>query len=219
MASSVATPLERQFGHIAGVTEMTSSELAGQHQRHPAVRPEPQHRRRRARDVEAGINAARTYLPANLPSNPSYRKVNPADSPIMIIGLTSDKYDKETMYDAASTIMEQKLSQIQGVGPGERGRRFVSLGAGRRQPAAVEPLRHYPGHQVSALLSLQNSDVARGQITNGVGHRRHRHQRPDLQSRRIQVRWWSATTMGWPCTFPTSPMCRTRRRAFAPAAT
>src|SRR5579863_4278095 len=69
-----------------------------------------------ARDVEAGINAARAYLPANLPSNPSYRKVNPADSPVMILGLTSDKYGPAKLYDVASTIMEQKLSQVQGVG-------------------------------------------------------------------------------------------------------
>ena len=93
-----------------------------------------------ARDVEAGINAARTYLPANLPSNPSYRKVNPADAPIMIIGLTSDKYDRETMYDAASTIMEQKLSQIQGVGQ-------VGVGGGAYPSVRVDvnptQLNHY----------------------------------------------------------------------------
>ena len=115
MASSVATPLERQFGHIAGITEMTSSSSLGS----SSVTLQFDLSRNidaAARDVEAGINAARTYLPANLPSNPSYRKVNPADSPIMIIGLTSDKYDKEAMYDSASTIMQQKLSQIQGVG-------------------------------------------------------------------------------------------------------
>ena len=84
MASSVATPLERQFGHIAGVTEMTSSSSLG------STNVTLQFDLNRnidaaARDVEAGINAARTYLPANLPSNPSYRKVNPADAPIMII--------------------------------------------------------------------------------------------------------------------------------------
>src|SRR5450432_577496 len=114
MASSVATPLERQFGHIAGVTEMTSANslsttsITIQFDLSRDINGA-------ARDVEAGINAARTYLPANLPGNPTYRKVNPADSPIMILGLTSDKYDKEAMYDSASTIMQQKLSQIQGV--------------------------------------------------------------------------------------------------------
>src|ERR1700760_665741 len=86
MASSVATPLERQFGHIAGVTEMTSASSLGT----TSVTLQFDLSRNidgAARDVEAAINAARTYLPANLPSNPSYRKVNPADSPIMLIGL------------------------------------------------------------------------------------------------------------------------------------
>src|SRR5580658_8320510 len=91
MASSVATPLERQFGHIAGVTEMTSASSLG------STNVTIQFDLSRdidgaARDVEAGINGARAYLPANLPSNPSYKKVNPADSPIMILGLTSDKF-------------------------------------------------------------------------------------------------------------------------------
>src|SRR5271167_2745671 len=99
MASSVATPLERQFGHIAAVTEMTSSSSLG------STNITLQFDLSRdingaARDVEAAINAARTYLPANLPGNPTYRKVNPADAPIMIIGLTSDIYDRETMYDS-----------------------------------------------------------------------------------------------------------------------
>ena len=115
MASSVATPLERQLGHIAGITEMTSSSQLG----NTSITLQFDLSRNidgAARDVQAAINAARTYLPANLPGNPTYRKTNPADAPIMILGLTSEKYDKETMYDEASTVMEQKLSQIQGVG-------------------------------------------------------------------------------------------------------
>jgi multidrug efflux pump len=166
MASSVATPLERQFGHIAGVTEMTSSSSLG------STNVTLQFDLNRnidaaARDVEAGINAARTYLPANLPSNPSYRKVNPADSPIMIIGLTSDKYDKEAMYDSASTIMQQKLSQIQGVGQ-------VSVGGASYPSVRVDvnppQLNHYgiTIATIQRLLSLQNSDLARGQITNNM---------------------------------------------------
>ena len=90
MAASVATPLERQFSHIAGITEMTSSSSLGQ----SSVTMQFDLSRNidgAARDVQAAINAARTYLPANLPSNPSYRKVNAADSPIMIISLSSDK--------------------------------------------------------------------------------------------------------------------------------
>ena len=90
MASSIATPLERQFGHIAGITEMTSASSLGT----TGITLQFDLSRDidgAARDVEAAINAARTYLPANLPANPTYRKVNPADAPIIIIGLTSDK--------------------------------------------------------------------------------------------------------------------------------
>src|ERR1700733_6974115 len=93
MASSVATPLERQLGHIAGVTEMTSSSTLG----NTSITIQFDLSRNidgAARDVEAAINAARTYLPTNLPSNPTYRKINPSDSPILVLGLTSDKYDE-----------------------------------------------------------------------------------------------------------------------------
>ncbi|HEY6845147.1 MAG TPA: efflux RND transporter permease subunit, partial [Terracidiphilus sp.] len=115
MASSIATPLERQLGHIAGVTEMTSQSSLG------STNITLQFDLSRnidgaARDVEAAINAARTYLPADLPANPTYRKVNPADAPIMILGLTSDKYDKPTLYDYGSSVVAQKLSQLEGVG-------------------------------------------------------------------------------------------------------
>ena len=95
MASSVATPLERQFGHIAGVTEMTSSSSLGT----TGITIQFDLSRNidgAARDVEAAINAARTYLPANLPANPTYRKVNPADSPIMILGLHVGRVRRRT---------------------------------------------------------------------------------------------------------------------------
>ena len=92
MASSVATPLERQLGHIAGVSEMTSSEFARHHVGITVQFDLSRNIDGAARDVEAAINAARTYLPANLPGNPTYRKVNPADAPIMILSLTSDKF-------------------------------------------------------------------------------------------------------------------------------
>jgi multidrug efflux pump subunit AcrB len=129
-ASSIATPLERQFSHIAGVTEMTSSSSLGS----TSITLQFDLSRDidgAARDVEAAINAARTYLPANLPANPTYRKVNPADSPIMILGLTSDKYDKPTLYDEASSVIAQKLSQIAGVGQ-------VSVGGGAGPSVRVE---------------------------------------------------------------------------------
>ncbi len=115
MASSVATPLEREFGRISSVTEMSSQSTLGQ------VSITLQFDLNRnidaaTRDVESAINAARSYLPTDLPSNPTYRKVNPADAPIMIIALTSDKLPPSALYDAASTILEQRLSQIAGVG-------------------------------------------------------------------------------------------------------
>src|SRR5271168_3597639 len=112
MAASVATPLERQFSHIAGISEMTSSSSLGstgitlQFDLNRDINGA-------ARDVQAAINAARANLPANLPSNPTYRKVNPADAPILILALTSDVYDRGAMYDAASTIISQRLSQVQ----------------------------------------------------------------------------------------------------------
>jgi multidrug efflux pump len=115
MASSVATPLERAFGRIAAVTEMSSQSTLGQ----TSITLQFDLSRNidaATRDVESAINAARSFLPANLPSNPTYRKVNPADAPIMILALTSDKVPPSALYDAASTVLEQKLSQIGGVG-------------------------------------------------------------------------------------------------------
>ena len=165
MASSVATPLERQFGHIAGVTEMTSASSLSS----TSVTIQFDLSRNidgAARDVEAAINAARTYLPANLPANPTYRKVNPADAPIMIIGLTSDKYGPDKLYDEASTVMQQKLSQIQGVGQ-------VNPGGGALPSVRVEvnptKLASYglAMSNIQSVLSLQNSNLARGQVSNG----------------------------------------------------
>src|SRR5919205_287309 len=115
MASAVATPLERQFGRIAGVNQMTSTSQLGS----TSVTLQFDLNRNidaAARDVQAAINAARGQLPANLPNNPSYRKVNPADAPVMILALTSDALDKPDIYDAADSILAQKLSQVEGVG-------------------------------------------------------------------------------------------------------
>ena len=166
MASSVATPLERQLGHIAGVTEMTSASSLGA----TAITIQFDLSRNidgAARDVEAAINAARTYLPANLPSNPTYRKVNPADAPIMILGLTSDKYGPDKLYDEASTVIAQKLSQIQGVGQ-------VTVGGGALPSVRVEvnPAKLYSMGltmgRLQQVLSLQNAHLAKGQITDGT---------------------------------------------------
>jgi len=115
MSTSVAAPLERQFGRIAGVTEMTSASFRGS----TSITLQFDLNRNidgAARDVQGAINAARGYLPSNLPSNPSYRKVNPSDAPILILSLTSDTMSKARMYDAASSILQQKLSQVKGVG-------------------------------------------------------------------------------------------------------
>jgi multidrug efflux pump len=165
MASAVATPLERQFGHISGVTEMTSSSSIGT----TSVTLQFDLSRNidgAARDVEAGINAARTYLPANLPSNPTYRKVNPADSPIMMLTLQSDVYDIPTLYDEASTVIMQRISQISGVGQ-------VNV-VGASLPAVrveVNPdqLASYGLSlpQVQTIISGQNSNLAKGQLSSG----------------------------------------------------
>ena len=166
MASSVATPLERQLGHIAGVTEMTSASYLGS----TSVTLQFDLNRdidAAARDVQAAINAARGYLPANLPNNPTYRKVNPADAPIMIVALTSDIYDQGRLYDAASTILQQKLSQIQGVGQ-------VVVG-GSSLPAVrvdVNPTQlNATGlslEDVRNMLSQQNANIAKGQLANNT---------------------------------------------------
>jgi multidrug efflux pump len=166
MASSVATPLERQFGHIAGVSEMTSASALGS----TVITIQFDLSRDidgAARDVEAAINAARSYLPANLPTNPSYRKVNPADAPIMILGLTSDKFGPDKLYDEASTVVEQKLSQVPGVGQ-------VTVGGGALPSVRVDvnpnQLASY-GLTLAAIksaLSLQNSDMPKGQLTDGI---------------------------------------------------
>ncbi|HEX4276136.1 MAG TPA: efflux RND transporter permease subunit [Bryobacteraceae bacterium] len=115
MAASVATPLEKQFTRIAGVTEMTSRSSVGSAQ----VTLQFDLSRdinSAARDVQASINAARGYLPSNLPRNPSYKKQNPADQPILILALTSEVVPRPQLYDTASSVFAQKLAQIQGVG-------------------------------------------------------------------------------------------------------
>ena len=165
MASSVATPLERQFGHIASVTEMTSTSTLG------ATRITLQFDLNRnidaaARDVQAAINAARGYLPTNLPSNPSYRKVNPADAPIFMLALTSDQLSKGQMYDAASTIMAQKLSQITGVGQ-------VTVGGSALPGVRIElnpnQLNKYGIglEQVRSFLAGSNANTPKGDFQDG----------------------------------------------------
>src|SRR5215831_13338673 len=160
MASAVATPLERQFSRIAAVSEMTSSSSLGS----TSITLQFDLNRNieaAARDVQAAINAARGYLPANLPQNPRYRKVNPADSPIFMIALTSDVLDRGQMYDAASSIMAQKLSQIRGVG-----QVFVSGSAlpGVRIELNPTALNKYGIglEDVRAVLAASNANIPKG---------------------------------------------------------
>ncbi|MFZ0829478.1 MAG: multidrug efflux RND transporter permease subunit [Verrucomicrobiia bacterium] len=165
MASSVAAPLERQLGHIAGVNETTSSSTLGS----TSITLQFDLNRNidgAARDVQAAINAARANLPANLPSNPGYRKVNPADAPIIILALTSDIYDRGKLYDAASTIIQQKLLQIDGVGQ-------VNVGGGALPAVRVDvnpSLLNSFGlslTDVSTMLGQQNANLAKGQLADG----------------------------------------------------
>jgi multidrug efflux pump len=167
MASSVATPLERSFGRIAAVTEMSSQSTLGQ----TSITLQFDLSRNidaATRDVESAINAARSFLPANLPSNPTYRKVNPADAPIMILALTSDKLPPSALYDAASTVLEQRLSQIGGVGQ-------VIVG-GSSAPAVrvnVNPTQ-LSGYGISletlrAAIAAQTANEAKGGFSDANG--------------------------------------------------
>ena len=163
MASAVATPLERQFGRIAGVTQMTSSSGLGQ----TGITLQFDLSRNidaAARDVQAAINAARGQLPANLPSNPNWRKVNPADAPIMIVALTSDIQTQQQMYDIADSVLAQKISQIQGVGN-------VFVGGSSRPAVRAEanPLLlsklNVGIDAVRTAISSANAHSAKGQIS------------------------------------------------------
>jgi multidrug efflux pump len=165
MASSVAAPLEREFGHIAGVSEMSSASSFGS----TSITLQFDLNRDingAARDVQAAINAARANLPANLPANPSYRKANPADAPIMILALTSDIYDRGQLYDAASTIIQQRLLQIEGIGQ-------VNVGGGALPAVRVDvnptQLNSFglSLEDVRTMLNQQNANLPKGQLSDG----------------------------------------------------
>ena len=166
MASAVATPLERQFGRIAAVNQMTSTSQLGST---TIVLQFDLNRNIDAagRDVQAAINAAHSQLPANLPSNPTYRKANPADAPIMILALTSDTETVPQMYDAADSILSQKLAQVSGVG-----QVFVGGAAQPGVRAETNPmLLNKLGvglDTVRNALSLANANQAKGQVSSGA---------------------------------------------------
>jgi multidrug efflux pump len=166
MATSVAAPLERQLTRIAGVTEMTSSSTLGS----STITLQFELSRNingAARDVEAAINAARVDLPRNLPANPHYWKANPADAPILVLSLTSEIADRGAMYDTATSILQQKLSQIEGVGN-------VYVGGGSAPAIRVElnpaSLSKYGIGlgEVRRMLSETNVIRPRGQLTDGI---------------------------------------------------
>jgi multidrug efflux pump len=164
MASAVATPLERQFGRIAGVTQMTSSSSMG------STNVTLQFDLSRdinaaARDVQAAINAARSQLPADLPGQPNYRKANPADAPILLLALTSDNIPAAQIYDAADSILAQKIAQVEGVG------QVFTWGSSR--PAVrveVNPnlLNSYniPLDTIRRSLQSANSNLAKGSLSD-----------------------------------------------------
>jgi multidrug efflux pump len=164
MASSVATPLERQFGRIAGITEMTSSSTLGSTS---IVLQFDLNRNIDAacRDVQAAINAASAQLPSNLPTRPNYHKVNPADAPVLILSLTSDTYEKAKLYDVAASILQQKLAQVEGVGQ-------VNVGGGALPAVRVEvnPAALYNLglglDDVRAALGTANANRPKGQLAD-----------------------------------------------------
>jgi multidrug efflux pump len=168
MAATVAMPLERSLGRIAGVTEMTSSSALG------STRVTLQFDLSRdidgaARDVQAAINAARSLLPTGLPSNPTYRKVNPADAPIMILALTSDTMTQGQMYDAASTILAQKLSQVEGVGQVTVGGSSLPAVRVELNPAALN--KYGVGvEDVRLALAAANANRPKGAVEDGDRH-------------------------------------------------
>jgi multidrug efflux pump len=164
MASAVATPLERQFGRIAGITQMTSSSTLG----NTGIALQFDLNRdinAAARDVEAAINAARSQLPADMPSQPGYRKVNSADSPILLLSLTSDRIPVAQLYDAADSILSQKIAQVEGVG------QVFTWGAARpavRVQVNPQLLNSYGISLETVRKALQsaNSNQAKGSLSN-----------------------------------------------------
>jgi multidrug efflux pump len=166
MASAVATPLERQFGRISGVNQMTSSSQLGS----TGITLQFDLNRNidaAARDVQAAINAARSQLPANLPSNPTYRKANPADAPILILALTSDTVPVARLYDTSDSILAQKLAQVDGVG-----QVFTWGSAPPAVRAEVNPtLLNKLGVGLDTVrnsLSAANANRAKGQVSDNA---------------------------------------------------
>ena len=166
MASAVAMPLERQFGRIAGVTEMTSTSALGS----TTIVLQFDLSRNidaAARDVQAAINAARGQLPTNLPNNPTYRKVNPADAPIFILALTSATLDTSRMYDAASSILQQRLAQVEGIGQVIVGGSSLPGVRVQLDPTVLNKYGIGLG-EVRSALAAANANRPKGELANGT---------------------------------------------------
>ena len=193
MAASVATPLEKQFTRIAGVTEMTSRSTVGtagitlQFDLSKDINTA-------ARDVQAAINASLGYLPANLPQRPRYRKINPADAPIIVLSLQSDTVPRPKLYDIASSVFAQKLAQVNGVGE-------VDVG-GSSLPAVRVEVNPQPISDYNVGLDL----VRRSWRAPMPTARRARSRRPgssclsrqrtsSLPRRSIRIWWWWCGTV------------------------
>jgi len=165
MATSVAAPLERQFGRIAGVSEMTSTSYRGttsitlQFDLDRDINGA-------ARDVQAAINAARGFLPSNMPSNPTYRKVNPADAPVLILALTSDRHERQKLYDLASTVLQQKIAQVDGVGQVFVGGGSLPAVRVELNPAAVSRYG-LSLEDVRGVLAKTHVNRPKGQVSRG----------------------------------------------------
>jgi multidrug efflux pump len=168
MAATVAMPLERSLGRIAGVTEMTSSSSLG------STRITLQFDLSRnidgaARDVQAAINAARSLLPTGLPSNPSYRKANPADAPVIILSMTSDTLDRGQMYDSASTVLAQAIAQVDGVGQVDVGGSSLPAVRVELNPTALN--RYGIGTAtVRTAIATTNANRPKGSIDGDTRH-------------------------------------------------
>jgi hydrophobe/amphiphile efflux-1 (HAE1) family protein len=192
-ASALATPLERQFGRIAGVTEMTSSSTLGgsnitlQFDLNRDINGA-------ARDVQAAINAARAQLPANMPQNPEFYKSNPADAPIMILALTSDKLSRPEIYDAADSVLQQKISQVPGVGES-----FVGGGASPAVRVEANPLQLSSyGIGLESLrttLGAVNQNMATGYFRND-----HRISNINTNDQLFQARNYAPMVVGYNAT-------------------
>ena len=216
MATSVATPLERRLGTIAGVTEMTSSSQVG------SARISLQFELSRnidgaAREVQAAINASRVDLPATLRSNPTYRKANPSDAPVIILALTSETMSPGEIYDTVSNVVSQRLAQVEGVGDVEIGGSDAAGGARRAAAVRAQQVRHQrrgrsrrdPGEQRQPAQGRR-----RGRRAGGCRSTRRRRRGAPPTTRR----WWSPGATARRCGSTTSPRSATASRTRARSA-